>query len=47
MAMVHATFDSAEVFVTAFAPHTAELQGDAPNYTNIQPVVQISEVLMG
>src|SRR6266853_216973 len=47
VAMVHATFDSAEVFATAFAPHTAELQGEAPNYTNIQPVVQISEVLMG
>jgi len=48
VAMVHATtFDSAEVFASAFAPHSAELQGDAPNYTNIQPVVQISEVLMG
>src|SRR6267142_2444523 len=47
VAMVHATFDSAEVFATAIAPHAAELQGDAPNYTNIQPVVQISEVLMG
>ena len=39
VAMVHATFDSGEVFATAFAPHAAELQGDAPNYTNIQPVV--------
>src|SRR5205807_2483247 len=47
VAMVHATFDSAEVFATAFAPHAAELQGDAPNYTDIQPVVQINEVLMG
>ena len=47
VAMVHATFDSAEVFAIAFAPHAAELQGDAPNYTNIQPVVQIIEVLMG
>jgi uncharacterized protein (TIGR02118 family) len=47
VAMVHATFDSAEVFATAFTPHAAELQADAPNYTNIQPVVQISEVLMG
>jgi uncharacterized protein (TIGR02118 family) len=47
VAMVHATFDFAEVFASAFAPHSAELQGDAPNYTNIQPVVQISEVLMG
>ena len=46
VAMVHATFDSAEAFATAFAPHSAELQGDAPNYTNIHPVVQISEVLM-
>jgi uncharacterized protein (TIGR02118 family) len=42
VAMVHATFDSAEVFASAFAPHSAELQGDAPNYTNIQPVVQSS-----
>ena len=47
VAMVHATFDSAEVFATTFAPHAAELQGDALNYTNIQPVVQISEVMMG
>ena len=47
VAMVHATFDSAGVFASAFAPHSAELQEDAPNYTNIQPVVQISEVLMG
>src|SRR5438876_8638895 len=44
VAMVHAPFGSAEVFATAFAPHAAELQGEAPNYTNIQPVVQISEV---
>jgi uncharacterized protein (TIGR02118 family) len=46
VAMVHATFDSAEVFASAFAPYAAELQRDAPNYTNIQPVVQISEVLI-
>ena len=45
--MVHATFDSAEAFTTAFAPHSAELQPDAPNYSNIQPVVQINEVLIG
>jgi hypothetical protein len=45
VAMVHATFDSAEVFASAFAPYAAELQRDAPSYTNIQPVVQISEVL--
>ncbi|HEY7387003.1 MAG TPA: EthD family reductase [Bryobacteraceae bacterium] len=44
VAMVHATFDSAETFQAAFLPHAAEIQGDVPNYTNIQPVVQISEV---
>ena len=38
VAMVHATFDSAEVFTLLL--HTP------PNYTNIQPVVQISEVLI-
>jgi uncharacterized protein (TIGR02118 family) len=46
VAMVHATFDSAEAFATAFAPHAAEIQGDVPNYTNIQPVVQIGEILL-
>ena len=46
VALVHATFDSAEVFASAFAPYAAELQRDAQNYTNIQPVLQISEVLI-
>ena len=44
VAMVHASFDSAEAFQSAFLPHAAEIQGDIPNYTDIQPVVQISEV---
>src|SRR2546427_11289879 len=47
VAMVHAAFDSAEVFATAFAPHAAELQWDSPNYTNIQPIGKVGEVLMG
>src|SRR5260370_8709457 len=46
VAMVHATFDSPDGFATAFTPHAAHLQADAPNSTNIQPVVQISAVLM-
>jgi uncharacterized protein (TIGR02118 family) len=44
VALVHATFDSVEAFESAFAPHSAEIQGDIPKYTNIQPVLQISEV---
>ena len=46
VAIAHATFDSAEAFGAALAPHAAEIMGDVPNYTNIQPVIQISEVLM-
>lgn len=42
--IVNATFESANAFETAFAPHAAEIQGDIKNYTNIQPILQISEV---
>ncbi len=38
-------FDSVEAFYEAFMPHAEELQGDIPNYTNVEPVIQISEVL--
>ena len=46
LAIVHGTFESVEAFQTAFAPHAAEIQGDIPNYTNIRPILQISEVLV-
>ena len=38
------TFDSVQAFSSALMPHVAELQGDIPNYTNIEPVIQISEI---
>jgi uncharacterized protein (TIGR02118 family) len=37
-------FDSAEAFQTAFSPHAEEIMSDIPNYTDIQPIIQISEV---
>jgi uncharacterized protein (TIGR02118 family) len=43
--MVHATFESVEAFQAAFAPHAAEIQGDIPKYTDIEPVLQIGERL--
>lgn len=43
-AIGHLLFDSVEDFQTAFGPHTDEIMGDIPNYTKIQPVIQISEV---
>jgi uncharacterized protein (TIGR02118 family) len=38
------TFESIEAFTAAVMPHYAELQADIPNYTDIAPVVQISEI---
>lgn len=44
VAMCHYLFDSAEDFMAAFMPYAAELQGDMPNYTDIETVIQVSEV---
>ena len=46
VAMCHFQFDSIESFRAAFMPHAAELQGDMPNYTDIEPVIQFNEVLI-
>jgi uncharacterized protein (TIGR02118 family) len=44
IAAAHLLFDSIAAFNEAFAPHSAVLQGDMPNYTDIAPVYQFSEV---
>jgi uncharacterized protein (TIGR02118 family) len=44
VAILHATFDSIEAFQSAFGPHATEIQDDVPKYTNIQPILQFSEV---
>lgn len=46
VAMAHLYFESVAAFQKAFAPHDAEISGDVPNYTNIEPVLVISEVLI-
>ena len=46
VAMCHFLFDSAEDFMVAFTPHAAVLQGDMPNYTDIEPVIQINEIVI-
>ncbi len=43
-AMGHLYFDSVEAFQTAFGPHMHAIMGDIPNFTDIQPTIQISEV---
>ena len=38
------TCDSVEDFVRAFTPVAGQLQADVPNYTDIVPVIQISNL---
>jgi len=44
-AMCHLEFDSIEAFQTSFGPHAKALMADTPNYTDIAPVMQISDVV--
>lgn len=44
VAACHYKFDSIEAFMAAYAPHAADLQADMGNYTDIEPVIQVSEV---
>ncbi len=39
-------FDNVEAFEQALAAHAEEIMGDIPNFTNIDPVIQIEEQLM-
>lgn len=38
-------FNSVKDFGKAYGPHAAKIMGDLPNFTNIEPIVQISEVI--
>jgi len=44
LAMGHLFFDSVEAFQGAMATNGPALLADVPNYTNTQPVFQVSEV---
>ncbi|HEX8764213.1 MAG TPA: EthD family reductase [Candidatus Acidoferrum sp.] len=37
-------FDSLEAFQASFGPHSQEIMADIPNYTDTQPIIQISAV---
>jgi len=47
VAMCHLYCDSVASFQAGFGPHAAEIMADIPNYTDVTPVVQISEVVVG
>ena len=46
IAICHFLYDSFEAFETAFLPHAETLIKDIPNYTDIETVIQFSEVKM-
>ena len=45
-AMGNLYFESMESFQSSFGPNAAKIMGDVPNFTNIDPLVQISEVVI-
>ena len=45
-AMGNLYFESMTSFENNFGPHAPVIMGDVPNFTNIEPVVQISEVMI-
>ena len=45
--MCHLFCDSVEAFQAGFGPHLEEIMADIPNYTDLAPIVQISEVVKG
>jgi len=44
--MCHIFSDSVEAFQAGFGPHATEILGDIANYTDLQPVMQFSEVVV-
>ena len=44
LVMSHIYFDTIEDFEKAFRPNEAEIMSDMPNYTNCEPIIQVSEV---
>jgi len=47
VAMCHVFAESVESFLKAFGPHQKEVRDDVKNYTDIVPLTQISEVVVG
>ena len=45
--MCHIFSESVEAFQAGFGPHAKEILADIANYTDLAPVMQISEVVVG
>ena len=40
----HMTFETVDAFQQAFGPNAPAILGDIPNFTNVEPLVQISQI---
>lgn len=47
VAMIHLYFESIESFQAALGPQHQEMEKDAPNFTDIKPVIQVSTLALG
>lgn len=47
VALCHIYCESVDSFQAGFGPHAAEIMADIANYTDVAPVLQISEVVVG
>ncbi len=45
--MCHLFCDSVDAFQSGFGPNVGEIMADVQNYTDISPVLMISEVVVG
>ena len=46
VAMGNLYFNNMEAFENSFGPNAEAIMADLPNFTNIEPIVQISEVMI-
>jgi uncharacterized protein (TIGR02118 family) len=45
--MCHIFCESVDAFQAGFGPHADRILADIPNYTDVAPVIQVSEVVVG
>jgi uncharacterized protein (TIGR02118 family) len=46
LAMGNLYFKNIETFESSFGPNAETIMSDLPNFTNIEPIIQISEVMI-
>lgn len=46
IAMCHLFCDSVAAFEAGFGPHASEILADIPKYTDLTPVIQVSDVVV-